>query len=90
MPILPRDSIIMAGQEIAADIAGRLPVSEADRLAARFWPGPLTLVLPRGPGSPISLLATAGLDTVVPHGDALRSSGPSLLFAPPAPMPQIA
>jgi len=36
----------------------------ADRLAARFWPGPLTLVLPRGPGSPISLLATAGLDTV--------------------------
>jgi L-threonylcarbamoyladenylate synthase len=36
----------------------------ADRLAARFWPGPLTLVLPRSPGSPISLLATAGLDTV--------------------------
>jgi L-threonylcarbamoyladenylate synthase len=36
----------------------------ADRLAKRFWPGPLTLVLPRGPGSPISLLATAGLDTV--------------------------
>lgn len=36
----------------------------ADKLAARFWPGPLTLVLPRSPGSPISLLATAGLDTV--------------------------
>jgi L-threonylcarbamoyladenylate synthase len=36
----------------------------ADRLAARFWPGPLTLVLPRSPESPISLLATAGLDTV--------------------------
>lgn len=36
----------------------------ADRLAARFWPGPLTLVLPRREGSPISLLATAGLDTV--------------------------
>ena len=36
----------------------------ADRLAARFWPGPLTLVLPRSAGSPISLLATAGLDTV--------------------------
>jgi len=35
----------------------------ADRLAARFWPGPLTLVLPRIEGSPISLLATAGLDT---------------------------
>lgn len=36
----------------------------ADKLAARFWPGPLTLVLPRSAGSPISLLATAGLDTV--------------------------
>ena len=36
----------------------------ADKLAARFWPGPLTLVLPRSEGSRISLLATAGLDTV--------------------------
>jgi L-threonylcarbamoyladenylate synthase len=36
----------------------------ADRLAARFWPGPLTFVLPRAKGSAISLLATAGLDTV--------------------------
>ncbi|MDP1753642.1 MAG: L-threonylcarbamoyladenylate synthase [Reyranella sp.] len=36
----------------------------AEELAARFWPGPLTLVLPRAPGSAISLLATAGLDTV--------------------------
>jgi L-threonylcarbamoyladenylate synthase len=35
----------------------------AARLAARFWPGPLTLVLPRAKGSPIALLATAGLDT---------------------------
>jgi len=36
----------------------------AEKLAARLWPGPLTLVLPRSPGSPISLLATAGLDSV--------------------------
>lgn len=36
----------------------------AEKLAARFWPGPLTLVLPRGVNSPIALLATAGLDTV--------------------------
>ncbi len=35
----------------------------AERLAQRFWPGPLTLVLPRAPGSPIALLTTAGLDT---------------------------
>lgn len=36
----------------------------AEALAARFWPGPLTLVLPRGPRCRISLLASAGLDTV--------------------------
>ena len=36
----------------------------AEKLATRFWPGPLTLVLPRVESSPISLLATAGLDTV--------------------------
>lgn len=34
------------------------------RLAAAFWPGPLTLVLPRRPGCPVSDLATAGLDTL--------------------------
>lgn len=36
----------------------------ARRLAARFWPGPLTLVLARRPDCPISMLASAGLDTV--------------------------
>ena len=35
----------------------------ADKLARRFWPGPLTLVAPRAPDSAIALLATAGLDT---------------------------
>jgi L-threonylcarbamoyladenylate synthase len=33
-------------------------------VAARFWPGPLTLVLPRRSDSGLSLLASAGLDTV--------------------------
>ncbi len=36
----------------------------AEKLAARFWPGPLTFVLPRSKNSPIALLASAGLDTV--------------------------
>jgi L-threonylcarbamoyladenylate synthase len=36
----------------------------AKRLAAKFWPGALTFVLTRAPGCPISLLASAGLDTV--------------------------
>ncbi|MBI5165676.1 MAG: threonylcarbamoyl-AMP synthase [Magnetospirillum sp.] len=38
--------------------------ARARALAARFWPGPLTLVLPRAPHSPVSLLASAGLDTI--------------------------
>lgn len=34
------------------------------RLAEAFWPGPLTLVLPKAAGCPVSDLATAGLDTI--------------------------
>jgi L-threonylcarbamoyladenylate synthase len=46
--------------------AERLAVfnSPARHAAARFWPGPLTLVLPRQPAAGLSLLASAGLDTV--------------------------
>lgn len=36
----------------------------AERLAASFWPGPLTLVLPRHADCPVALLAGAGLDTL--------------------------
>lgn len=36
----------------------------AQALAAAFWPGPLTLVLPRRPSSRIDLLAGAGLETL--------------------------
>ena len=41
-----------------------VPNPMAEKLAAAFWPGPLTLVLPQAPGSPIEDLATAGLPTV--------------------------
>src|SRR6516225_3605036 len=36
----------------------------ADRLAAAFWPGPLTLVLPKAQRCPVADLATAGLDSI--------------------------
>lgn len=45
-------------------------------LAGAFWPGPLTLVIPRHPDSPIARLATAGLETVairVPAHPAMRA-----------------
>ncbi|ADM09790.1 Sua5/YciO/YrdC family protein [Parvularcula bermudensis HTCC2503] len=36
----------------------------ADQLISRFWPGPLTLVLPSKRGGPVADIALAGLDTV--------------------------
>jgi L-threonylcarbamoyladenylate synthase len=47
----------------AARRVGRFD-ARALKLAEAFWPGPLTLVLPRAPGCPVADLATAGLDTV--------------------------
>lgn len=46
--------------------AGEIAIMDerAQRVAAKFWPGALTLVLARAPGCPIALLASAGLDTV--------------------------
>ena len=38
--------------------------SEAQTVADKFWPGPLTMVLPLSPNSQISSLALAGLQTV--------------------------
>src|SRR5260370_14232331 len=38
--------------------------AEALKLAEVFWPGPLTLVLPKLRGCPVGQLATSGLDTI--------------------------
>jgi L-threonylcarbamoyladenylate synthase len=47
-------------------MAGRYARFEplAERLAAAFWPGPLTLVLPLLPDAPVASLVTAGLPTI--------------------------
>src|SRR5215831_614571 len=42
----------------------------ARRAAARFWPGPLSLVLRRREDSGVALLACAGLDTVAVRAPA--------------------
>jgi len=39
-------------------------------VTAHFWPGPLSLVLPRRPEAGLSLLASAGLDTVAVRAPA--------------------
>jgi len=43
--------------DVAADARAHL-------VAQRFWPGPLTLVLPRSPSSQVALLTGAGLDSL--------------------------
>ena len=49
----------------------------AERLAAAFWPGPLTLVLPKRADCPVADLATAGLDTIAVRVPAIRSRATS-------------
>ena len=57
-PLIVHVADIAAVEEIAE-------LSESARaLASAFWPGPLTLVLPRRADSSLSDLVTAGLDTV--------------------------
>ena len=52
----------IAGMDMARRIARFSPLAE--ELAGRFWPGPLTLVLPLQEGSGIASLVTAGLKTI--------------------------
>ena len=54
--------IHVTGAAMARDFVTVSPLAE--KLMAEFWPGPLTLVLPRKKDSNLSLLVSAGLDTV--------------------------
>lgn len=56
--------LIVHVTDIAAAAAFACFDERADLLAQSFWPGPLTLVLPRRTGCRLSLLVSAGLDTV--------------------------
>ena len=62
----------------------------ADRLAAAFWPGALTMVLPLRPSAPVSKLVTAGLKTLAvrvpdhPVGVALLKAFGGPVAAPSA------
>jgi L-threonylcarbamoyladenylate synthase len=51
----------IADEQVARRYAKEFPVA-ATKLVARFWPGPLTIVLPKAPAIVPSV--TAGLDTV--------------------------
>ena len=57
-PLIAHVADISAAQKIA-----RFDVN-AKKLADKFWPGPLTLVLEKAAGCDVAELATAGLDTI--------------------------
>jgi L-threonylcarbamoyladenylate synthase len=61
--------IAHVGDVEAARALGRFDAA-AERLSRAFWPGPLTLVLPKRRACAVAELATAGLDTI-----ALRVPG---------------
>ena len=72
----PRFNPLIAHYPDAAAAFAHVRANDAARqLAAKFWPGPLTLVLPRAENCPVALLASAGGETLavrVPgHGLAL-------------------
>jgi L-threonylcarbamoyladenylate synthase len=56
-PLIVHVSDLAAAREIAH-------FNEAANRLVAFWPGPLTLVLPKNPGCPVAELATAGLETI--------------------------
>ena len=63
--------IVHVGDLIAAEVLAAFN-EPARKAAVRFWPGPLTLVLPRRPDAGLSLLASAGLATVAIRVPAQR------------------
>jgi L-threonylcarbamoyladenylate synthase len=73
----------------AAARLGRL-TDAASQLGARFWPGPLTLVMAKQPDCRVADLATAGLDTVAlrvpahPLAQALLRAADTPVTAPSA------
>ncbi len=57
-PLIAHVGDLAAARQIARFDAPAMALAEA------FWPGPLTLVLPKTPNCAVADLATAGLDTV--------------------------
>jgi L-threonylcarbamoyladenylate synthase len=80
--------IVHIADEHELDLLTTMIPKEAMRLAYEFWPGPLTIILPRGPRVPHQV--TAGLETVAirmprhPVARALISALGSPIAAPSA------
>jgi L-threonylcarbamoyladenylate synthase len=64
--------LLLAGVEECARVAGDLP-EPARRLGSTYWPGALTLVVPRAPGLPVELGGGNTIAVRVPAHDKLRA-----------------
>jgi len=78
-PVEKAIPILLGGLEDLDKVAAEVP-QIAEKLASRFWPGPLTLVVPKHPRLPgvVSELSTVGVrmpDHLVAQG-LLRATGP--------------
>jgi L-threonylcarbamoyladenylate synthase len=87
----PRFNPLIVHVRDAAEAATHVAFSPpAEKLAARFWPGPLTFVLPRRADCRLSLLVSAGLDTAAvrapahPVARALLAAAGTPIAAPSA------
>jgi len=67
-PLIAHVSDLSAAARIARFDAAALSLANA------FWPGALTLVLPKSPDCPVCDLATAGLDSIAHQPDAMSDA----------------
>ena len=63
--------LLLAGPDAITKVASEVPLAAA-RLAAQFWPGALTLVVPRAAGLPAELGGGDSIALRVPDHDELR------------------
>ena len=78
-PVEKAIPILLGGPEVLDKVSMDVPAT-AEKLAARFWPGPLTLVVPKHPNLPDVVSATPTVGVRVPDHplarELLRAAGP--------------
>jgi L-threonylcarbamoyladenylate synthase len=78
-PIEKAIAVLIGGTDDLEKIAMDIP-NMALKLASRFWPGPLTILVPKQPGLPEAVSATSTVGVRVPDHEVaralLRAAGP--------------
>jgi L-threonylcarbamoyladenylate synthase len=71
-PVEKAIPVLLGGSEDLGKVTSRVP-EMARRLATRFWPGPLTLVVPKKPNLPEAVSVTDTVGVRVPNHRLARS-----------------